>query len=52
MLQVYDSLFQTAVRLGGQYGPPVAVAVLVLVGCGVALRILSRVLPRGGPKEN
>jgi hypothetical protein len=51
MLQVYNALFETALRLGREYGPPVAVAVLVFVGCGVALRVLSRVLPRGGPKE-
>jgi hypothetical protein len=51
MLQVYDALFDTAVRLGGKYGPLVALAVLVLVGCGVALRILARILPRGGPKS-
>jgi hypothetical protein len=52
MLQVYDALFETALRFGREYGPPVAVAVLVFVGCGVALRILARVLPRGGPREN
>jgi hypothetical protein len=52
MLQVYDTLFETAIRLGGAYGPPVALAVLVFLGCGVALRILARVLPRGGPKES
>jgi hypothetical protein len=52
MLQVYDSLFQTALRLGGEYGPPAALAVLAFVGGGIALRVLSRVLPPGGPKEN
>jgi hypothetical protein len=52
MLQVYDALFETAIRLGREYGPPVAVAVLVFVGCGVALRIIARVLPRGGPEES
>jgi hypothetical protein len=51
MLQIYDSLCQTALRLGGEYGPPVALAVLLLAGCGVALRVLSCVLRRGGPKE-
>jgi hypothetical protein len=52
MLQVYNALFETALRLGREYGPPVAVAVLVFVGCGVALRVLARVLSRGGPREN
>jgi hypothetical protein len=50
MLQVYDALFEKALRLGSEYGPPVALAVLVFLGCGVALRVLSRVLPRGGSK--
>jgi hypothetical protein len=52
MLQVYDALLETAVRLGGDYGPRVALAALVFVGGGFALRVLSRVLPRGGPKGN
>ena len=52
MLQVYDALFETALRLGREYGPPVAVAVLVFVGCGIALRVLARILPRGGQKES
>jgi hypothetical protein len=49
MLQVYNALFETALRLGREYGPPVAV--LVFVGCGVALRVLARVLPRGGQRR-
>jgi hypothetical protein len=48
MLQVYDALFESAIRLGGEYGPSVALAVLVFVGCGIAWRILFR----GGPKGN
>ncbi len=52
MLQVYDALFETALRLGREYGPAVAVAVLAFVGCGVALRVLARFLPPGGPKES
>jgi hypothetical protein len=52
MLQIYESLFDTAFRFGGQYGPPVALAVLALVGCGIVLRILSRVLGWGGSREN
>jgi hypothetical protein len=52
MLQVYDAVFKTVIRLGREYGPPVVVAVLAFVGCGVGLRVLARVLPRGGPKES
>ena len=51
MLQVFDALFETALRLGARYGPPVALAVLAVVGCGIALRVLARVLPRGGPED-
>jgi hypothetical protein len=46
MLQVYDALLESAIRLGGEYGPPVALAALVFVGCGLAWRVLTR----GGPK--
>jgi hypothetical protein len=52
MLQIYEALADTALRLGGKYGPPVALGVLVLVGCGVALRALCWVLSRGGPKQS
>jgi hypothetical protein len=49
MLEIYNALFETASRLGGKYGPPVALAVLLLVAGGVALRVVARLLPRGGP---
>jgi hypothetical protein len=51
MLQEYGALFETALRLGREYGPPVAAAVLLLVAAGVAARIVSGLLPRGGPGE-
>jgi hypothetical protein len=47
MLQVYDALFETAFRLSREYGPAVALAVLVLVAGGVALRAVSSFRPRG-----
>jgi hypothetical protein len=51
MLQVYEALSETALRLGTKYGQVVVLAVLVIVGCGIALRVLSRVLRGGGPTE-
>jgi hypothetical protein len=47
MLQIFDALFETAFRLGREYGPQVAIGVLVFVGCGVALRALSSLRSRG-----
>jgi hypothetical protein len=47
MLQVFDALFETAFRLGREYGPQVALAVLVLCAGGIALRALSSLRPRG-----
>jgi hypothetical protein len=47
MLQVYEALFETAIRLGREYGPRVALAVLVLCAVGVALRALASLRPRG-----
>jgi len=52
MLQVNGAFFETVIQLGAKYGPPVALAVLVCVGCGFALRVLWRILTRGGPKES
>jgi hypothetical protein len=51
MLQVFDALFETAIRYGREYGPRVAVGVLAVVAAGVALRALSAILPRGGPER-
>ena len=50
MLQVFDALFQTAFRIGREYGPTVALAVLLLVAGGIVLRVVSRVLHRRGPR--
>ena len=46
MLQIWNALSETTVRLAGEYGPPVAVGVLVVIGCGIALRLLCRALGR------
>jgi hypothetical protein len=51
MLQIYDAVFQTAIRLGEQYGRWLVLGVLVFVGVGFALRILTRILHGSGPKE-
>ncbi len=50
MLQVLDALFETAFRLGREYGPRVALGALVFIAGGVALRALSSLRPRGGPE--
>jgi len=49
MLQVFDALFETAFRFGREYGPRVAVGVLVFVAAGVLLRALASLRPGGGP---
>jgi hypothetical protein len=51
MLQLYDALFRTAIRLGDQYGRWLIVAVVVFVGGGFVLHLLARVLSGGGPKQ-
>ena len=51
MFQVFDALFETAFRLGREYGPRVALGVLVVVGGGIVWRVfLSSLGPRGGPE--
>ena len=50
MLQVYDALFETAIRFGREYGPRVAIGVLAVLAAGVAWRALSALLPRGRPE--
>jgi hypothetical protein len=52
MLQVHQAFFETILQFGAKYGPPVALGVLVLVGCGVVLRVLYYILSRGGPKKS
>ncbi len=52
MLQVHSAFFETIIQFGAKYGPPVGLAVLVFVGCGIALRVLYRILSRGGPKKS
>ena len=47
MLQIYEALFETAIRIGREYGPRVALAVLVLAGAGIAWRALSSLRTRG-----
>jgi hypothetical protein len=36
-------------RLGREYGPPVAAAVLAFAALGVALRVFARLVAGGGP---
>jgi hypothetical protein len=46
MLQIFDALFETVFRLGREYGPAVALVVLVLAAGGFALRAISSFRPR------
>jgi hypothetical protein len=50
MPQLYRALCETALRFASEYGPPVTLAVVLFVAGGIALRVVSRLLPRGGPK--
>ena len=52
MLQIFDAVTQTVIRLAEQHGWKVALAVLAVVACGVVLRLLARVLMAGRPKES
>jgi hypothetical protein len=51
MLEVFNALFQTAFRFGREFGPYLAAGVLLFVAAGVALKVLARILPRGGPES-
>lgn len=51
MFQLVEAFFDTTFRLGGQYGPPIALGVVALVGCGVVLKLVSWVVSQGGSKE-
>jgi hypothetical protein len=48
MMQIYEALFENAIRLGHEYGPRVAVAVLAFVVCGVAWRAVCSLRHGGG----
>jgi hypothetical protein len=50
MFHVYNALFETAFGFGREYGRPVALAVVVLLGGGIALWVVSRLLRHRGPK--
>jgi hypothetical protein len=50
MPQLYRALCETAMHFVREYGPPVALAIVLFVAGGIALRVVSRLLPRGGPK--
>jgi hypothetical protein len=52
MLQIFDAVTQTVVQIAEQYGWKVALGVLAVVGCGVVLRLLARVLSASRPKEH
>jgi hypothetical protein len=51
MLQIFDALVQTVMKYAEQYGWKVALAVLAVVGAGVVLRLLTRMLMAGRTKE-
>jgi hypothetical protein len=51
MLQLYNAVSETVLRFVDRYGSTVAVVILVLAGCGLALRILSRIVVGRGPSE-
>jgi hypothetical protein len=51
MLEVFNSFFEAALRLGHQYGPRVGLGVLVFVAGVIVLRLLTCFLSRGGPKQ-
>ncbi len=52
MPQIYSAVYETVFRFIGAYGPIVAYAILLLVAMGIALRVISRLLPRGGPTKS
>jgi hypothetical protein len=52
MSQLYRALCETALGFAHEYGPPVALAIVLFVAGGLALRVVSRLLPRGGTKGN
>jgi hypothetical protein len=47
MFQIVEALTGTVTRHAEQHGSKVALAVLVLVGCGAALRLLYRAVSGG-----
>jgi hypothetical protein len=47
MFQVVEAVTGTATRYAEQYRPKVALAVVALVGCGVAFRLLYRAVSGG-----
>jgi hypothetical protein len=49
MLQIYNAILETVGRLAQDYGRQAAVGILLFLAAGTALRLVGRVLPRGGP---
>jgi hypothetical protein len=47
MFQIVEAVTGTVTRYAEQYGPKAALAVLVVVGGGVALRLLYRAVSGG-----
>jgi hypothetical protein len=52
MLQVHHAFFESIIEFAAKYGPPVALVVLAVFGCGIVLHLLYRILSRGGPKKS
>jgi hypothetical protein len=50
MQQIFDALFQTAFRIGHEYGPPLVLAVLAFVAGGLVLRVIYRLRRPRGPR--
>ena len=51
VVQIIDSVTNTCVKFADEYGTWVAVGVLGFVAVGIALRVFTRILGSGGPKQ-
>jgi hypothetical protein len=51
MLQIFDAVTQTVMQFAEQYGGKVALGALAFIGCGIVLRLLTRVFATGRSNE-
>jgi hypothetical protein len=51
MFEVFNAITEAATRLASEYGPYIAAGVLLVTVGGIALRVLTNLLPRGGPDQ-
>ena len=51
MLQIVDSVVGTVTRFVDAHGPKVVIGVLIVLGVGVALKVLHRALTGRGPDQ-